>query len=59
MSLNDADAARQLNGKQSWHSRREITLRAFGLWDHYGQIPRFDQREADHREWLPGGGRRE
>jgi len=59
MSMNDAEAARKMNGKLSWYKRRETLLEAFDLWDHYGQIPPFDQRDAHHREWLPGGGRRE
>jgi len=57
--MSASDVADDLNGKRSWHSRRQLLLKSMGLWDHYGQIPRFEDRNAHHRKWLPGGGRRE
>jgi len=58
MTLNDLEAARRMNGKLSWYKRREEILKTFGLWEHYGPVPKFDDRDVDHREWLPGGSRR-
>jgi len=58
MSMNDLEAARKMNGQLSWYDRREEILKAFDLWDHYGQVPKFADRDAHHREWFPGGSER-
>ena len=48
-----ADAEREWGN--TWYVQRRDTLKLFGLWEHYGQVPPVARRTKPLAEYLPGG----